>query len=346
MKRFLLLGVLLAAIFGVGSRLQPASAQQPPDQGFNLVTSPLPISLSGDPGTTLTADIRVKNGGTQTEQLKVGLMKFSAYGEEGKPAIDEREPGDDYFDWVTFSPQQFTAPSNEWKTVKITIKLPQTAAFGYYYAAVFSRAGAQPEQSGKQNVLVGSAAVLVLVEAKSANARRTAKVDNFTVSKRFYEFLPADFSIKIHNGGNIHLVPTGNIFIKRGNSTVATLSINKAAGNVLPNSNRIFTADWSDGFPVYNEKIVNGKTALDKEGKPERSLQWDMQKASKLRFGRYTAHLLMAYDDGTRDVPLEAYVSFWVIPWRVLGVGLLVAIFVGIGLWSVVRSIIKKVRKK
>src|SRR5476649_2713616 len=83
------------------------SASTPADNSFNLVTSPLPISLAGPPGSTLTTDIRVKNGGTSTTQLKVTLMKFSAYGDEGKPAIADRGPGDDYFDWVTFSPQVF-----------------------------------------------------------------------------------------------------------------------------------------------------------------------------------------------------------------------------------------------
>jgi hypothetical protein len=42
----------------------------------------------------------------------------------------------------------------------------------------------------------------------------------------------------------------------------------------------------------------------------------------------------MVYDNGTRDVPMEAYVSFWVVPWRVLGILLLILLFVGIGLWS------------
>jgi hypothetical protein len=308
---------LLTLFFGLySSQTAPVFAQDTPDQGFNLITSPLPISLSGEPGTTLSADIRVKNGGTKMERLKVGLMKFSAYGEEGKPAIDEREPGDDYFDWVTFSPSVFDAPPNEWKTVKVTIKLPQTAAFGYYYAAVFSRAG-NPQSSGKQNVLVGSTAVLVLVEAKVPGAKRAVEVTSFQADKRFYEFLPASFSVKLRNTGNVHLVPAGNIFISRGKKEVASLKVNVQQGNLLPNSNRIYGAAWDDGFPVYTEQVVGGKTVLDKQGKPVKSLHWDLTKVSKLKAGRYTAHLVMAYDDGTRDVPLEAYVSFWVIPWRV-----------------------------
>ncbi|HZL08245.1 MAG TPA: hypothetical protein VFC50_03565, partial [Candidatus Dormibacteraeota bacterium] len=75
------------------------------------------------------------------------------------------------------------------------------------------------------------------------------------------------------------------------------------------------------------------------------SLQWDFSRASKLKFGHYTAHLTMAYDNGQRDVPLEAEVSFWVVPWRILAAILVVVIFVGIGLWSTGRNIVRKTRK-
>jgi len=304
-------------LFGAGaSGNNIASAQT--TEGFNLVTSPLPINLQANPGSTVSADIKVKNGATKTEKLKVSLMKFSAYGEEGKPSIQDRAAGDDYFDWVTFSPDVFDAPPNEWITVKMTIKLPPSAAFGYYYAAVFSRANAVKPSSTKENVLVGSTAVLVLLDAKVPGAKRTATIASFSADKHLYEFLPSNFTVKVKNSGNVHLIPTGNIFIKRGSKNVATLTINSAAGNILPNSNRIFTTSWTDGFPAYSGKISNGKVVLDKDNKPVQGLKWDWSKASRLKFGRYTAHLVMAYDNGSRDVPLEATVSFWVIPVRII----------------------------
>jgi len=294
------------------------AATPPVDNSFNLVTSPLPINLIGKPGTVVSTDIRVKNGSAKTEKLKVTLMKFSAYGEEGKPAIAEREPGDTYFDWVSFTPQTFDAPQNEWITIKMTINIPTSAAFGYYYAAVFSRASAPERSSSKENILVGSTAVLALLDVQVPGANRTAKIASFTSDRRFYEFLPAKFSIKIRNSGNVHLIPTGNVFISRGSKQLASLTINSAAGNILPNSNRIFTTSWDDGFPVYKQKEANGQVVLNKKDKPVSGLEWDFSKLSHLKFGRYTAHLVMAYDNGSRDVPIEATVSFWVIPVRAI----------------------------
>ena len=49
-------------------------------------------------------------------------------------------------------------------------------------------------------------------------------------------------------------------------------------------------------------------------------LKWDWGQASKLRWGKYTAKMLLIYDDGQRDVPIEGEVSFWVVPWRLIGV--------------------------
>jgi hypothetical protein len=65
-----------------------------------------------------------------------------------------------------------------------------------------------------------------------------------------------------------------------------------------------------------------------------------------LRFGHYTAHLVMVYDDGNRDVPLEAYVSFWVIPWRLVIGLIIIALFVCIGLWSTFRKSARLVKRQ
>ena len=131
-----------------------------------------------DPGTTISTDVRIQNSSNQTQKIKVSLMKFSAYGDTGKPAIQERAPGDDYFDWVTFSPSSFDAPPNQWMTVKMTIKAPRSAAFGYYYAVIFTPA--DQATSGQGNKLIGSTAVLVLLDVKNPNAKRQAEIADFS----------------------------------------------------------------------------------------------------------------------------------------------------------------------
>ena len=137
---FITTGILTIIFFLSSTFFTPSVFAQTTDEGaLNLVTSPIPISLITEPGSTVSADLRVKNGGTKTETLKVNLMKFAAYGEEGKPKLVDRETGDDFFDWISFSEKSFDVAPNEWKTITATLKVPKTAAFGYYYAVTFSR---------------------------------------------------------------------------------------------------------------------------------------------------------------------------------------------------------------
>jgi hypothetical protein len=288
--------------------------------GFDLTTSPLPIDLAALPGHVVTTDLRVQNSSIKPAVIKVSLLKFTASGERGNPQLLPRGPADDYFDWVSFSKNSFPALPGEWTDIKMTIKVPPSGAFGYYYAVVFSNANAAPRPTLDATSLNGAVATLVLLDVNAPGERRSFKVTDFSASRKFYEFLPATFSIKLHNDGNIHGKPSGSIFITKGGHNVATLDVNPVGGNVLPSSNRIFSVSWSDGFPVYKTKMSNGQIVSNKNSQPVQQLQWNFSRLSKLRFGHYNAHLVLTYDNGTRDIPIDASVSFWVIPWRLVGI--------------------------
>ncbi|MBP9817864.1 hypothetical protein KBC75_03900 [Candidatus Shapirobacteria bacterium] len=313
------------------------------DNGLSLTTSPLPVNLVAEPGTAITTQLKVKNNGLEKETLTLGLMKFQAFGEEGKPKLLDREIGDDYFDWVSFSENDFELAPNEWKTITMTINVPAEAAFGYYYAVTFARKDSSVTGLGTTKI-VGATACLVLLEVRVQNAVRSIVVNDFLSSQKIYEFLPAKFFIRLKNRGNVHVVPRGNIFIDRGNDRdVGVLEINDVKGNVLPNSSRIFEASWNDGFPNYVEKKDGNKMLLDKKGNVKTELKWDLSQFSKFRWGKYTANMLLIYDDGTRDVPIEAKVDFWVIPYRIILVVLAILIPLVFGLWTIIGVIFRKV---
>lgn len=311
--------------------------------GLNITTSPLPISLITEPGATVSAQLKVKNGGAEAESIQVGLMKFSAYGEEGRPRLMDKELGDEYFDWVTFSEPFFDLKPNEWKTITMSIDVPESASFGYYYAVTFSRKDEVIADAPQTNKIVGATASLVLLEVRVPNAIRDIEVLEFSTPKRIYEFLPTNFLVKLKNKGSVHVSPRGNIFIDRwGQKDVAILSINEQKGSVLPNTNRIFDSTWNDGFPVYVDQELNKVVVTNSKGIPVKKLNWDFSKVNKLRWGKYTANMLLVYDDGQRDIPIEAAIDFWVVPWRILGVGLFLTLLIGRGLYSIVKDLFKK----
>jgi hypothetical protein len=82
--------------------------------------------------------------------------------------------------------------------------------------------------------------------------------------------------------------------------------------------------------------VSDGKVVLDKDNQPVTKLNWDNFNPGKLRFGRYTAKLVMVYNDGQGDVSTEAKVNFWVIPWRIVAVLAVLAIMFLTTLWFLI----------
>lgn len=310
------------------------------DGALRIVTSPLPISLTAIPGTTVTTELKVKNAGTEAENLKIDILKFDAYEDTGKPALHDLEPTDEFAKWVTFSEPNFTVLPEEWKTITATFNVPKEASFGYYYAFVFTRVKDGEDLAPQETAVVGGTATLVLLEARVPDARREIVVTEFKTDKTVYEFLPVRFTVSLKNSGNVHVAPRGNIFLSQeDNKDIALLELNPGKGSILPDSTRIFETDWSDGFPVYEEAIENGQVVLDELGSQTYRLAWNFENASQLRFGKYTAKMLLVYDDGIRDVPIEGSVSFWVVPWRLLAAALFVGVFFFLGMKSTLGKI-------
>ncbi len=318
MKRVLL---ILASCMCVLTSSLRSTAQT--DTGrLQLTTSPLPISLVATPGTTVTTELRVKNGGLSKERVKISLLKFNAYGEEGQPRLMSREPGDEYFDWVKFSEGEFDALPNVWKTIKMTIAVPKDAAFGYYYAVTFARAN--PVKADKQETTVeGATATLVLLEAKVPGATKKVELRQFSVPKQYFEATPINFTIKLHNSGNVHVAPSGTIFVMKGDKDIATIDVNTVKGNILPDSNRIFTVSWENDAPE-----IDGK------------------KVDRHYFGKFKANLVLAYDDGSKDVPIEASVEFWMIPWKYFLIRGAMGLFILIGVFSTFRIMTRNIKRK
>lgn len=327
-------GLAALSVFALTSHTV-AAAEQPVSE-LRLSNSGLPVSLVANPGTTVTADIRIRNEGAQAETLRTGLMKFGARGEEGRPELMDREAGDTYFDWVTVTPSEFAIQPGEFKTVRVSIDVPAEAAFGYYYAVTFSRTSDEKPAEGQ--AVKGSIATLILLEANVPGAKRELQVVEFKSEKKLYEFLPAKLSVKIRNTGNVHAVPHGDVSINQGDKELGRLQLNPSGGYILPQSNRIFTLEWNDGFPRYVAKEENGKALLDDKGNVKTQLETDWSKAAKFRIGEYTANLLLVFDDGQRDVPIEAATKFHVIPWKILTVVALIAILIIVG---IVKDVIK-----
>lgn len=327
---------------------KPSSQSDTPNAGINLTLSPTFLNLTANPKERIDSQFRIRNNSNFTENLRIRLAKFETI-DGGKPVLSDVTSSDTFVSWVDMPEEEFSVSPNETKSVKFSITPPEEASLGYYYAFVVERQRERGSE-GQTAIVAGSPALLTLLEVRSPNAKRELQLVDFKTSKLWYEYLPTEFVVRVKNSGNVHIVPTGNIFIDQGNNKdIAILSANESRGNILPQTEREYTSSWTDGFAVRvpkEEKLPDGTQVVkNSNGETEYHVQYDFQKADKFRIGKYTANLLLVYDNGERDVPLEATISFWVIPWKIIGIGIIVFLFVFLGIRSTLLSAFRRFKK-
>jgi hypothetical protein len=315
-----------------------AVPSQVPPTGIDLTVSPTFLNLVTNPGESVTSEIKIRNNNTFREYLEISIAKFQAADGGDRPLISDIEEGDEFARWVSFEESQFTVDPNENKTIKFTISPPQEASLGYYYAFIVNRIQ-QPTADGNQAIVSGAPALLVLLDVRSPNATRELELVSFNTDKPIYEYLPTTFKIRVKNKGNIHLSPVGDIFIEQSfGKTIAAFRANEGRANVLPQTEREFTATWNDGFAVVMPEVGS-------DGKTSYNTKYDFTKADKFRIGKYTANLVLVYDNGQRDIPLEASVTFWVIPWKIIGGAFIILLLAGLGLKGAIASAVGRIRR-
>ena len=329
MKNIKLVICLFAYLLILAFVAPAARAQSPTPANYDVTVSPVFFDLTANPGDSLSNKIRFRNNTTSPLPIKITVEKMT--GDVNGDLTLREDNSDQSLSWVKFSRQTFVANPLEWTDVPFTIDIPKDAAYGYYFAVSFTQDNNSPiKRTGA--TITGAAAVPILLDVKKAGAKADAKIVSFSADNYVNEYLPVNFSIKVQNQGNIHVSPHGNIFINEGNQSIASLDVNPTLGNIIPDTNKTFTVPWSDGFLVREPVLEAGQPKLDKNGKPIETITINWDKLTSFRIGKYTANLLLVYDNGTRDVPLEANISFWVFPWKVVGlmiVTLIVIVLLG-----------------
>jgi hypothetical protein len=337
--------IMVALPVSAASLINPAPATQ--SKGVSLTTSPVYTVLTAKPGTSVSSTIQVMNNTSTPLNITMQVQTFRNGGTGGQAQIITPGAGQGFIKWVTFSQNSFTAQPGVWTPVQMTIDVPTYAGLGYYFA-ILVKPSTTIAGGNHTNTLKSSNAVLVLLNAQTNNEQLKIALTSFTSAKHIYEYLPAEFNVSVYNNGNIFLAPYGNIFISKTSNfskIIDVLPVNAEQGNVLPGATRIYTSTWSDGFPVFVPKTLGGQPVTDSSGKKIYQLQYNFSQNSKFRFGKYYAKVVLVYNNGTRDVPQTAIVSFWVIPWKII-ILLIIFIAIIVGTIYLLIRLSRKVKKQ
>jgi archaellum component FlaF (FlaF/FlaG flagellin family) len=334
-----LAGLLLLSLLLVSGLGSVTHAADPPSD-FSLQVTPSPLVATVKPGTKTQLELKIRNGGSDTENLKIEPRSFSLNSNSTQVNLQDTTPPD-ISSWIGFSAPKFTVQPGQWFSEQVILNVPKTAGFSYSFALVISRqSDPQPTNGGR--LIRGSLAVFTLVNVDRPGATSNLEVKDFSATKKVYEYLPATFTVRFRNNGNTIAQPYGNIFVQRStNSTApyATLAVNEAKGYILPGTERTVTATWKDGFPAY-------RAITNPDGTISYKLVWNWGDLSKLRIGRYTAHLVAVYSQAGRDTPIDGEVTFWVIPWKILLVLLVLVLLILFALFMLCRMVIRAFMRK
>ncbi len=304
---------------------------------LSLTVSPISFDLTTKPGGVIQDRLRIRNNTSQALTLRIDIEKLTSTDTEPGLTLAEPGAGDEFIEWIHFDKPTIVAPPNEWVDIPFTVTVPTHAAFGYYFAFVVTPVRSENDQDGTV-ALSSSVAVLSALNIQAPGAKAEAQLVEFKPKKFINEWLPADFLVTIRNVGNIHIKPRGNVFIQGGNDKeVALLEVNPSLSNVLPGGQRTFETSWRDGFLVREPVVKDDVVQRDGNGQPITKLKIHWDKLTQIRFGRYTANLLMVFDNGERDMVLESTTTFWVIPYKLIA-GLLIGIIIFL---FVIRKVVK-----
>lgn len=307
--------IIVGAVFLVNLNVGKSGAQAAQQSGQAFSISPPLIELQADPGKSLTTKIKLTNISNGDLLIKTQLNDFGAKNETGEPNIifdDVNNSNYSLRQWIT-SPQPFTLASKESRSIEVKIDVPTDAEPGGHYAVIrFTGTAPELEQSGV--ALSASIGTLVMLQV-SGDIKSSAVVEDFFTAnsagdkRGVFETGPIYFAERIRNNGNVHIKPTGSLTIKdMFGRTVATLRVNGDAQD-------------SKNPP---------KSAL-----PNSIRRFDQQLDKSWMFGKYQADISLEYDDGKI---LSDTVTFWVIPYRLILLGLVgLAIIVLLAIFGIRR---------
>jgi hypothetical protein len=333
-KKLLFLPLLTFLAIGVFSYLH-LSKTFAQESNYDVTVSPVFFDLSVNPGGTINDRIRVRNNTTSPLTVNIEVRRLTG-DEQGELTFNE-DNNDGSLNWLNFSENTLTLTPLEFTNIPFSITVPEDAAYGYYYTVNLTQKGVSQETTG--TAISGAVAVPILLNVRKDGAQAKLDINTFDVESYINETLPVNFDVKLANTGNVHVRPRGNIFISgMGKDNITVIDINPGSGAIIPNTTRLFKSEWNDGFIVKEAVMEDGAPKLDKNGKTVMKTKINWNKLTDMRFGKYTANLLVVYDDGTRDVPIEASKSFWVVPYKTI---LVIVVFV-IGLILLTRFVLKR----
>ena len=261
----------------------------------DFVLGPGKTELWMDPGDSFTKQLLISNRLGKTMSFKVSIEDFtgSRNPEETVVLLGEEKGVYSLKDYLKPEITEFTLTHGQRIVLPIEIFIPEDAEPGGLYGVVLVETipselqkEEEKEKAKGQLSLISRLGTLFFIRVKGDVVEDGfLKELKLREIKKFYEKGPISFELLFENNGNVHLTPYGIIEITNFfGRKVGEVEIDPYF--VMPDSLRLREVQWNREF----------------------------------LFGRYTA--TVSLNRGYQDIIDQKSVVFWVVPWKIILIGL------------------------
>lgn len=262
----------------------------------DFVVGPGRAEIKVAPGETVIQEITVTNRISDKRKFKLEVEDIAGSSDGSSSASlsgDEKGPYS-IKDYISFPEDMFVLKLGERARIPVTITVPPDADPGGYYGSVLvstiQDSGSDDANAPRSPIIarVGSL-IFLTVEGETIREGKTLEV-SLVNNSWWYEHGPIEFGILYENTGSVHVNPYGELSITNMFGEEVGF-IELEPWFVLPTSLRV------------------------------REITWDRE----FLLGRYT--VTAQVNRGYEDIVDEVKVSFWVLPWKIVG-GMFFVLFI------------------
>ncbi len=261
-------------------------------EAISVSVSPTIYDMTANPGQVWQSTVRIVNPNPFELTLSVTPNSFIPKDEDGIPqfiALDESDVVDDTLaEWITIEKEITIGPEQTYE-LPFQIMVPEGASPGGQYAALMISTKPAEGTSNISQVKTSQVISALVFLRVTGDINESGTIRSFRSTDYFLSKPETRFEVRVENRGNIHLQPQGEIKIyNMWGKERGTIPINQQTmlGNVLPQSVRKFSFEWSSEWSITD-------------------------------IGRYTAKVTLAYGVDERQF-ISADTAFWIIPWKII----------------------------
>lgn len=289
---------------------------------YGYIISPSLNRYNFEPGKEVKGSFTLTNSfvtGEPESQTFVLSAKF-VFQENGNKYIYDRTPNGrqmyDMTSWIVLGKQEVTIKQNQSVEIPYTIKVPSNPMPGGKYAAIVIEKKNSLDQMASSGAALDDKVAYQILGKISGEELRDSEITSYSVNKPIFWMWPneeATFTLTFKNKGNVEFLPSGDIFVHKGEITNAfwNTNFNQDQLVILPENERSYSVTWQP---------QKGLIKTDKSGI---TINLDY-----FRIGRYLATAKVGYDQNNNRVVVDRVVSFWIIPIPLIAILLVAALLI------------------